>query len=176
MCQPYVGQESVDQFRAEADRPLCKRSALTGKSLERVQHADIVIFASRWRDWSVERIAQTIEALAFKPTQQVIVVSRKSFEPDPQKYLQMPASSLASLRFKHNVNLTQKNAALHNALPPKVIYIDIMKSLCGYGQDCPVFTPQGQLISHDGMHLTQAGAAFLGTVLFSQPLLRPFAP
>jgi hypothetical protein len=47
-----------------------------------------------------------------------------------------------------------------------VEFIDLHRLVCGENAvTCPVFTPEGKLISHDGGHLTQAGAAWIGSLL-----------
>lgn len=50
-------------------------------------------------------------------------------------------------------------------------YVDVI-ALVGDGAGrMPVFTPQGRLISQDRLHLTPAGARWLGTIVFAQPQL-----
>jgi len=54
----------------------------------------------------------------------------------------------------------------------KSIYINVQKLICtGFNQTCPLFTPDGKLISHDGAHLMKYGARYVGNILFkNKPL------
>ena len=59
---------------------------------------------------------------------------------------------------------------------PASQFIDIQAIACGPGWDCPMFTPEGHLISHDGSHLTREGARWLGGLVFADPRLAVFVP
>jgi hypothetical protein len=51
----------------------------------------------------------------------------------------------------------------------KSIFVNVQKMICtGYNQTCPLFTPQGKLISHDGAHLTKFGAQYIGNIIFNK--------
>jgi hypothetical protein len=61
-------------------------------------------------------------------------------------------------------------------LPP-ALFVDTHAIVCGVEvPGCPLFTPSGSLISYDGFHLTQAGARYVGTLLFRDPALAGYAP
>ena len=67
--------------------------------------------------------------------------------------------------------LPERNAVLMNELLEKTIdksvYVDVLKIVCGgSNQTCPLFTPDGKLISYDGVHLAKYGALYLGNLLF----------
>jgi len=51
--------------------------------------------------------------------------------------------------------------------------VNILDLMCIQG--CPLFTDEGELISHDVAHLTPAGAAFLADYAFQQGALGAFA-
>ena len=55
---------------------------------------------------------------------------------------------------------------------PKGVFVDTLALLCPNG--CPLFTADGALISHDGSHLTRAGARHIGGVLFATPPLAAY--
>ena len=54
----------------------------------------------------------------------------------------------------------------------KSIFVNVMKMICtGFNQTCPLFTPNGKLISYDGAHLTKYGALYIGNIIFkNKPL------
>jgi hypothetical protein len=60
-------------------------------------------------------------------------------------------------------------------LPPNV-FIDLHSVICGdMAITSPVFSPEGNILSYDGGHLTEAGAKFIGRRLMSHPLLSPYS-
>lgn len=67
------------------------------------------------------------------------------------------------------------NEAMARTLPPE-IFVNTQAMLCGEGTECPLFTPSGELITFDGVHLTQAGARYLGSLVFRDPRLASYAP
>ena len=54
-------------------------------------------------------------------------------------------------------------------------FIDLYGLLCDPEYRCPQFTPNGQLLSVDGGHLTRDGALLLGNLMFSRTPLARFA-
>lgn len=54
---------------------------------------------------------------------------------------------------------------------PAEVFVDQIALVCGEHQQCPVVTGQDELISYDGKHLTAAGAAYIGRILFEQSVL-----
>ena len=65
--------------------------------------------------------------------------------------------------------------ALRELVPPARL-VDMQAIACGDGWECPLFTPEGHLISHDGSHLTREGARWLGALVFADPRLARFVP
>lgn len=52
-------------------------------------------------------------------------------------------------------------------------YVDIVAKIEDRRGQVPVFTPQGLFISHDGRHLTEAGARWLAPILLADPAFAP---
>jgi hypothetical protein len=49
--------------------------------------------------------------------------------------------------------------------------VDLQALICGPSAErCPLFDEQGALLSHDGYHLTAAGARYLGERLAKDPV------
>jgi hypothetical protein len=65
------------------------------------------------------------------------------------------------------------NAALNGALSD-LGYVDVLAHLSPDGRRIPVFDAQGNLLSADRMHVTRAGARFVGARIFSDPAWRGF--
>ncbi len=166
-CQFFKGLEAPLQHWQENRAGICLRSQLNGERLRRVQQADVVVVAMRWRDWSIEGLESTIESLGLGPEQKLIIVGRKSFSDDPYQFMNVAARELPSVRADLSEDALAQNIRLKSSLPANVDYVDIYQIVCANGR-CPVFTPQNQLISYDGFHLTPSGAAFLGNLLFAE--------
>ena len=72
-----------------------------------------------------------------------------------------------------NKEFIQVNEILEKTID-RNMFVNMQKRLCpGYNQTCALFTQSGQLISHDGAHLTKYGALHIGNLIFhSEPLNR----
>ncbi|PZQ46690.1 MAG: hypothetical protein DI556_19530 [Rhodovulum sulfidophilum] len=173
-CQLYLGPEDL---RALVDPPVepCLRNPGAKDFVGIAQRADVIVFALSWREWSGERIMETIDNFGFRPDQKVIVIGRKNFGYfNPRAFLRMDPGSLAGLRNDANELQMEVNREMEALVPP-TMFVDTHRILCGPGPSCPLFTPKGELIAFDGNHLTQAGARYAGAALFRDPILAPYA-
>jgi hypothetical protein len=106
----------------------------------------------------------------------VFVIGRKSFGyVNLRPLLNMPPERFPALRSHPSLPQMEINAVMQRSVPPK-IFVDQQRMLCGDGTACPLFTPTGELITFDGNHLTQAGAQYLGALVFRDARLAPYAP
>jgi hypothetical protein len=173
-CQIYLGDDT--EFVAEVDRAPCARGRGAGHTVALARQADTVIFVASWRPWAAERFPETLRAYGLRPDQQVIVVARKSFEgPNPRRLLAADPATFPALRAEQSYAQRQSVEAIRRSVPKEML-VDPQAIVCGTGWDCPIFTPAGELISWDGSHLTSAGARYVGSLLFQDPRLAPFAP
>ena len=174
ICQIYLGDEDVAPLIAPFDKSCAKR--LQAEDLRGIAaQADVVVFAFSWRPWSGDRIAETVANFGFRDDQRVLVIGRKQLGRfNPRSFLSMKPESWQGIRNRPIPEQTTTNAAMKRGVPP-AMFVDTQGVLCGDRPDCPLFTPEGALISFDGNHLTQAGARYLGARLFRDPRLAPFA-
>jgi peptidoglycan/LPS O-acetylase OafA/YrhL len=174
-CQLYLGPEDV---RALMEPPVenCLRAPGAKDFVGIAQQADVVVFALSFRPWSGARIMETIDNFGFRPDQKVVVIGRKNFGYfNARAFLRMDQAELPALRNQMSDLQLETNAAMETLVPPSM-FVDTQRILCGAGSTtCPLFTPAGDLIAFDGNHLTQAGARYLGGLLFQDPLLAPYA-
>jgi hypothetical protein len=58
----------------------------------------------------------------------------------------------------------------------KIPFVDFQGLICDDENkaSCPLFTPNGDLISYDGSHLTKRGALWVGSLLQEIPELKDF--
>ncbi len=173
-CQIHLGPEDITPLIAPADRRLCAGQPGAADFTAIAREADVVIFALSWRDWAVERLPATLAAFGFRPDQTALVLGRKRFGlvTRPMIAGEDPAG-LAALRANPGPEHLAIVARSRATLPPDQL-IDSQEIICG-GDDCPLFTPEGALISLDGAHLTREGARYVGGLLFADPLLAPYA-
>jgi hypothetical protein len=171
-CQPYLGDPSASGV-ASKDKALCAKVESLAKAKSQIANADVVVLASLWRDWAVRKLPETIGNLALRDNQKLIVVGRKSFgRISLRHYLRMSEGKRTSLRNPIHAKFFQENNLLRSTLSSDT-FVDQYSLICGRGQQqCPVFTPEGELISFDGGHLTKAGARFVGDRIFASGALR----
>jgi peptidoglycan/LPS O-acetylase OafA/YrhL len=157
--------EDVNSLIRKKDRALCSKRSLTGKQEKIIQNANVVIFAFSWRDWSASRMAEVLQNFDLDTEQTAFVIGSKRFL-SRKRVLQLddPVGS----KIEPSAKDSETSRILGESLPDGV-FIDTMALLCP--NECPLFTPDGELISHDGSHLTQAGARYVGEVLFAAPPL-----
>ncbi len=167
-CQIVYGlpKDEILQWVDPGDRGLCARRLLRDKDVARLRQADIVILAASWRHWSAEHLAATIAALQLPTETKLLVIGSKSFEPSRRALLRVPDPAIA--RVAPTERAAETTAILTRTLP-EGIFVNTLAQVCPGG--CPLFTPEGAMISHDGHHLTQEGARHLGNILFRAPPL-----
>ena len=165
-CQLFLGDEAKSGV-SEKDRALCAKVESLTTSKRQIQNADVVIFASLWRSWAVQKLPQTIKNLELRDNQKLVVLGRKSFgRISLRHYLRMSDDKRKNVRNAINQQFLNDNRLLSQKLPPQV-FVDQYASICGAGQKtCPVFTPEAKLISFDGGHLTKEGARYVGKQIF----------
>lgn len=174
-CQTVIGKGAVGLIAAK-DKALCadpNHADSLERAQEQIQQAELVIFASRWKPEVADGLPSTLGQLGLKPQQKVVVVGNKFFgKITAQKYLRMADDELKTLRNKVNpVEAKTINEKLAKQLGKDVLFVNPHQLLCGDEASCPLFTPDLQLISYDGRHLTQAGARHVGKVLFGNSAL-----
>ena len=165
-CQPYLGDE-LNQFIKTKDRANCEKGFSIAKSIDRIKQADLVILAANWKEWSIKQLPTTIKNLALSEQQQLLIVGRKNLgKVNIRHFLRMSKEERIAHRNKVDKKQVSFNQLMQETLKDRK-WIDVHSDVCGSSsaQDCPVFTPSGELISFDGGHLTPAGAKFYGQKL-----------
>ena len=172
VCQMYLGNENVDQLREARHRNICAKSDSLAQAKDQIAEADLVILTSNWKDWSAQRLPQSIRNLQLKPQQKLVVIGRKSFgKLNIRKYLRMPESQLRGMRNEVDNKQAQINNIMRSNLAGN-IFIDQHQLVCGGQNTCPLFTDDLRLITFDGGHFTKHGARYVGRILFNSPLLK----
>jgi len=172
-CQIYLGNEHARYIQPK-DKPLCANADNLLRAKKQMAEADVIILASNWKLWSVKTLPQTLAQLALKPAQKLIILGRKNFgKINIRRYVGL--SEEKRLAVKNPVDDVQLaiNQQMKNSLQATQ-WVDIHALICGGNQrkSCPVFTPEGELMSFDGGHLTKAGAIYIGKRLVTQAALK----
>lgn len=174
-CQVVLDDPRADDFRAPADRGPCAGWKGPEGTRALAREADTVILVANWRPWAAERLPATLAAYGFRPDQEVLVVGPKSFRgANLRRLVDADPARFAGIRVAQVGAMRTATEDLRRLIPAAQL-IDLQAIACD-GWDCPLFTPEGHLISHDGSHLTREGARWLGGRVFADPRLARFAP
>jgi hypothetical protein len=173
-CQTYYGP--YDEKVQIKNKIVCKKiqQSLVSK---RMKDADMIIFASAWRDWSAIALKDTLERLDLRSTQKILIIGTKFFG-------KVHYNSLSKLNFNERIKLKKDvsyceqikiNKILSKSFPNNIIIpTSLICSTNGKKIECPLFTPKGDLITYDGSHLTKEGARYLGSKLLEDDKFKRF--
>lgn len=129
--------------------------------LARVAAADVVVLASYWQPWQVPWLKDSVGRLQRITQGRVLLLGPKSFgRPDVNRLLALTAAERQAWRQPPD-GITHQT---HKAIEALGIdgFVDVQTMVCEGGQACPAVGPTGHLLSEDGVHLTRAGAVWLG--------------
>jgi hypothetical protein len=107
----------------------------------------------------------------------MIVIGAKNFgKVNPNLYVNKSNEYRIKQYQYPNLQAVKVNTLLEQIINQS-IFVNVQKLVCnGYNETCPLFTPDGKLISYDGTHLTKYGALYVGYIIFNnKPLNRLLA-
>lgn len=168
-CHNVSANSSYQEFIASENVEKCKGTVRVGDDAlrSRMADAEMVLIASSWREYSTSELLPLLQAAQIETNGIVLIVGRKHFgRPDLRELVRLSSEELQSIRLEYRTHLNQI------ALVPKELdqnYLDLHHLFCGNSSSCPIATPGGHLISYDGGHLTQKGAAYLAELLRENP-------
>jgi peptidoglycan/LPS O-acetylase OafA/YrhL len=174
-CQPYFGTDDISKHISKQYRKRCNPRSRLAPPRDLVEQADTIILASNWRPWTATRIVEIVDSFRAREEQRIIVIGSKSIGGESslnlRKYRKMSQTARPHVRIEPSDRFVDIYGKMIGAIG-STAFVDVQKLLCTDGiYACPVFTPDGDLISFDGVHLTQEGAAYLGKLVFSDPHL-----
>ncbi len=169
--QLYIGDENPLQFVPPDQRAWVARDPDLRGCLPAIGEADLIVLASRWEQWTAERLPGTLERIPLRPNQRLVVVGTKCFEPPrPLTYMRIPPSERQAMRARIAESFRRVNETLKAAAPPDV-FLDLQSIICDARGDVILFNDSGRALSYDGFHLTREGARWIGRrVCESAPL------
>jgi hypothetical protein len=172
-CQIYLGNEDRNIFIGATYKKLCTNAHDIKYALSIIRQANIIILSSRRFLWSSKRLPNTLQLLNLSKQQQIFVIGSKNFgKVNPMLYV----NKTKQFRIKQ-YQYPSRGFILINQLLEKTIdksiFVNVQKMICtGFNQTCPLFTPDGKLISYDGYHLTKFGARYVGDIIFKNKPLK----
>ncbi|MEM6846850.1 MAG: acyltransferase family protein, partial [Pseudomonadota bacterium] len=156
-CGTVWTAADVSAFVEPAWRPKCPPDRGFGSRTALLDAADRILLAAAWRPWQLDFLAETVGNIKLQSNAKVGIVAAKSFgEVDLNALLTTPSRLRGLLRATPDPLAVSTRTALSERRLP-VIDLPICPE-----KHCNLFTPAGALVSHDGDHLTPAGAHDLG--------------
>ncbi len=167
-CQIYLGNEDRGRFLKPGERQSCKNAYDIKYALPIIRQANIVILASRWKEWSAQRLPTTIQFLNLTKNQQLFILGTKNFGSVNPKFYVDKSNKYRIKQYQYPAIEAEKINNLLEKTLNRTIFVNVQKMICtGLNQTCPIFTPKGKLISYDGLHLTKYGAIYIGDIIFN---------
>ncbi len=133
-----------------------------------LQDADEVWLVSRWTEWVIDLLPETIKRLETTYGAKVRVFGLKHFGPmNLNKALSIPSSARSGFRQPAANYIVEIDRYMQRVVP-KDKYTELLTPFCdGDHAACRVFSPEGLIFTIDGGHLTQAGARHMAPTLKS---------
>lgn len=98
----------------------------------------------------------------------IVFIGPKDFGINLNPYARLPLARRP--RAQVPLSATAREASrLYRALTPPQLYVDVIAVLSHDGQHMPVFDSEGRILSEDRVHVTRAGARFVGERVFRHP-------
>ncbi len=127
-----------------------------------MNQADLIIFASAWKNWEVDLVNKSYNNLITKYGNKFIFFGNKDLIFPSTKILY----STGKLKINQTYKIKEQPKRINNKLKKILgnIFIDPYDFFCSENI-CNIFNKKGQLLIYDGFHLTLYGAKFFGEKL-----------
>jgi peptidoglycan/LPS O-acetylase OafA/YrhL len=171
-CQIYFGSEDVLRHVRPDHHHRCPTGDARLPRADVLAQADTILIASHYRAWMVDRLEETLANLQQLTTAELIIIGAKNFGPFKSLNLHDFSGMSVAEKARQRVQVTRSHMKVQSKIRDTVqnlglAYVDMHAALCGQAAlTCPIFTPEGRLITFDAGHLTKAGAAHVGKELF----------
>jgi len=140
-----------------------------------IRKSDQVWVASAWQAWDSALLPESVANLNREFGNKFVIFGTKDFGTiNIKKLIATPAPQ----RYQTRNHIPENNRLINRQLAQGLDtthFVNVSDLLCGVsgGRDeCPVFTPNGRLLSYDGGHLTVDGARVLGSKLVDVPVIK----
>ncbi|UJR11044.1 hypothetical protein I4U23_015228 [Adineta vaga] len=170
-CQIYVGPEDRLNLVYQNTKHMCINDNDVRFGLSLIRQANVIILAAYWEEWSIERLPKTLELLNITQNQKLFVLGSKNFGvPINVTFYKNKSYEFRVNQYQQPCTYALKRNDLLKKTLDKSIFIDVINMTCSFfNHTCPLFTPEGKLISLDGLHTTQHyGARYLGKIILNR--------
>ena len=135
-----------------------------------LRNADFVVFGS----FSPRCLDRWLPTAARDTSARIIVLGTKNFGWNNNAVMLLDPAVRYAYHAKVIDDAIAKNELERSAVP-RALFVDLLGMLMDNQHRVAVFTPDHKFISQDREHLTRAGAAYVGDILFRDPRLRALA-
>lgn len=131
-----------------------------------VRQADEIWLVSRWFDWVIDYLPETIENLEKAYDARILIFGIKNLgEVNLPWALEIPPAERPGYRQPAAPFFVRVNEHFRSKVPAKN-RVELLDPFCeGDHRRCRVFSDEGLILTIDGGHLTQAGAHYFAPVL-----------
>lgn len=133
-------------------------------------HADLVIIGNSFTPPGLACLEALTSLARAQAKGKVLILGTKNFGWNNNAVMLLPADRRYAFRTLPLPDFRQANRLARDEFGES--YLDLLGKLSDSDGRIPVFTPDHKLISQDRSHLTQAGARYVGKILFADPRLQ----
>lgn len=150
--------------------PHCE-TAIPAALVANVRNADLIVLAS---DFATDNLITCVDRryhqLREISSARILVAGTKNFGWNNNAVMLLPEHTRYAYRTLPLAEVVTMNARARVRFG--VDYVDILRMISDPNGRVPVFTPDRHFISQDRKHLTPAGAAYLGALVYDTPALQ----
>lgn len=155
------------------DLILCRLGSLSAADLALVRAAQVIVSVydhAPGPQCDGHRLAQ-LPPLRNK----LVFVGPKDFGVNLNPYARLPLAERPAARTAMSATVLEAQRE-YRALTPPALFVDVIGHLSSDGRTVPVFDEGGRALSEDRVHLTRAGAVYVGRRVFADPIWAGFLP
>jgi peptidoglycan/LPS O-acetylase OafA/YrhL len=149
------------------DLNLCERAGLNEKMRGLVASATLIVLVYDHRPVPTcdgRKLAQAPELRG-----RLVFVGPKDFGANLNPVARIPLSLRQSASVQLSKEALEANK-LYRSISPNDLYVDIIMHLSPDGLHVPIYDEGGRILSEDRVHVTRAGARFVGKRVFTDPI------
>ena len=172
-CGIYFGNKNIDAHIDYKYRNQCRsvRIITNENILYNLKYADYIFFAANWRLWDAKLIYESIKFIKLNQKQKYYVIGKKDFgKTDFKKLINKSEKEIQ----KHTNIISDDFIYINNYMKnliPSQNFINLHETICPKINECNIIVNDYDLISHDGSHLTEKGAQYVGEIIFKKTIL-----
>ena len=159
----YLPVETFEKDIESGDLVNCHAEGWYDEKLRKlIKEADELWLASRWKDWHLKYLADSINALKTDFDKPIVLFGTKQFWTGPKNFSAL-MKKFDARTIETPPSITEQNEKMRQiAASQNIRFFNPMQALCGPSATCDLSDGQDSIISVDSGHLTDGGVAILG--------------